>query len=380
MKKVKIITIILIIGFVISGCDQEYIDPITPVDPGEDTESPDVEIESPNPLVTVPFTEEEASVTLEFTVSDDIELQTVNVSLDGDEIASYSEFIDYRMFMETIQSGVLPIGEHVLEVTATDINGKTTREVYDFEITNEYLPLDGEVFYMPFEGESYIDLISGNTATEYGEVSFVEGVEFDAARFNGSQESYLLFEPSNAITGAPEFSISFWSNVEFVDQDDDGEIDGVIGLVNLSNITNFWGNIDIFIENGSGLEEGADMRIHVTNDDSETWITSTNDVQGVFDNWAHHVITYSNADKEFKYFINGDQVLTTEASWEDDLNFTNAGPMVMGTVQFQTDPSLTSAADNQSWAGYLTGELDEIKIFNRAIGQVEVDDLYENAL
>lgn len=380
MKKVKIITIILIIGFVISGCDQEYIDPITPVDPGEDTESPDVEIESPNPLVTVPFTEEEASVTLEFTVSDDIELQTVNVSLDGDEIASYSEFIDYRIFMETIQSGVLPVGEHVLEVTATDINGKTTREVYDFEITNEYLPLDGEVFYMPFEGESYIDLISGNTATEYGEVSFVEGVEFDAARFNGSQESYLLFEPSNAITGAPEFSISFWSNVEFVDQDDDGEIDGVIGLVNLSNITNFWGNIDIFIENGSGLEEGADMRIHVTNDDSETWITSANDVQGVFNNWAHHVITYSNTDKEFKYFINGDQVLTTEASWEDDLNFTNAGPMVMGTVQFQTDPSLTSAADNQPWAGYLTGELDEIKIFNRAIGQVEVDDLYENAL
>ena len=378
MKKIYIL--LVVIGFVFSGCDKGYIDPITPVDPGEDTESPEVEIESPNQLVTIPFTEEEASVNLEFTVSDDIELQTVNVSLDGTEIASVSEFVDYRVFIETLRTESLSLGEHVLEITATDINGKTTNEVYNFEITNEYIPLDGEVFYMPFEGESFLELISGNTATASGDVSFVEGAEFDAAHFDGSAQSYLLFEPSDDITGATSFSVSFWSNVEFVDEDDDGGIDGVIGLVNLSNINNFWGNIDIFIENGSGPVEGADMRIHVTNDDSETWITNANDVQGVFDSWAHHVVTYSNADKEFKYYINGDLIVTTPASWEDDLNFTNSGPMVMGTVQFQTDPSLTSAADNQDWAGYLTGELDEIRIFNKALGQVEIVDLYENAL
>ena len=49
--------------------------------------------------------------------------------------------------------------------------------------------------------------------------------------------------------------------------------------------------------------------------------------------------------------------------------------MVFGTVQFQTKPSLTSASAGEPWASYLTGLLDEVRIYNVALKDAEVDAL-----
>jgi len=49
------------------------------------------------------------------------------------------------------------------------------------------------------------------------------------------------FNPGTSITGAQNLTISFWVNPTFVDVDNDKAIDGVLGLVNLSNPTGFWG-------------------------------------------------------------------------------------------------------------------------------------------
>jgi len=240
---------------------------------------------------------------------------------------------------------------------------------------NSFIPQNFFSWYEDVEGESFLELISETNGTASGQVTFEDGPAFDAAQYDGSAESYVLFDETADIADVTNFSISFWSFVEFIDEDDNDEIDGVIGLVNLSNTSSFWGNVDIFIENGSGPTDGANMRIHVTNDDAETWI-EYNNVTGIFDSWAHHVITYDNVAKEFKYYINNSLELTTNADWDDDLNFQNAGPLVMGTVQFQTDPSLTTATDSQTWASYLTGNLDEIKIFNIALSDTRVEELY----
>lgn len=367
-----IITGLLLITF---ACDKQYIDDITPVDQGPDTESPSVDVKSPSDLVNIPFTENQTDLTINFEVIDDIETESITVSLDGEQLATYDNFTDYRIFEETITVEDVGLGEYNLVVSATDLSGKTTTEEVDFTVTNEYVPLDGEIFYMPFEGESFLELISETNGTASGQVTFEDGPAFDAAQYDGSAESYVLFDETADIADVTNFSISFWSYVEFIDEDDNDEIDGVIGLVNLSNTSSFWGNVDIFIENGSGPTDGANMRIHVTNDDAETWI-EYNNVTGIFDSWAHHVITYDNVAKEFKYYINNSLELTTNADWDDDLNFQNAGPLVMGTVQFQTDPSLTTATDSQTWASYLTGNLDEVKIFNIALSDTRVEELY----
>jgi hypothetical protein len=78
----------------------------------------------------------------------------------------------------------------------------------------------------------------------------------------------------------------------------------------------------------------------------------------------------------FNYYINGALASTATATW-DALAYTDSGNLVMGTLQFQTDPSQTSGATSQAWASHLTGGLDEIRIFNKALSAAEVLALYE---
>jgi hypothetical protein len=49
--------------------------------------------------------------------------------------------------------------------------------------------------------------------------------------------------------------------------------------------------------------------------------------------------------------------------------------MVFGTVQFQTTPSLTSSHGSESWASYLTGAMDELRIYNKALSAENVNAL-----
>lgn len=379
----KILQFLLIATFLVTiGCQEGYIDEISSVDPGQDESAPTVTLNYPNGDITIPFTETETDIEFEFGAVDDIELQSITISLNGTELAGFTEFTDYRMSNKSYLYEGAPVGNHTAEVTATDLAGKSTTVSLDFEVTNQYVPKSGEIFYMPFEGGVFLDLITETSGTTNGDPGFVNGVSGKAISLSAASQSYMLF-PGDAFAAAESFTVSFWVNPDFVDESEDGGIDGVLGLVNLSNVGRFWGNLDFFVENGSNPTDGADMRIHITNGvDSptftETWISNVNDVPDFFGNWSSHILTYDNTSREFKYYINGELMTTTAASWEGDLVFQDSGPMVFGCVQFMTDPSLTSATGSQAWASYLTGELDEVRIFDVALSEAEVAELYSS--
>jgi len=46
--------------------------------------------------------------------------------------------------------------------------------------------------------------------------------------------------------------------------------------------------------------------------------------------------------------------------------------LVFGTTQFMTTPSQTTSHSKEPWASYLTGQLDEVKLFNKALSDEEV--------
>jgi hypothetical protein len=48
--------------------------------------------------------------------------------------------------------------------------------------------------------------------------------------------------------------------------------------------------------------------------------------------------------------------------------------MVLGAVQFQTTPSLTNHGI-EPWANWLTGSIDELRIYNAALTPTEVGAL-----
>ncbi|HEX8038419.1 MAG TPA: LamG-like jellyroll fold domain-containing protein, partial [Chryseosolibacter sp.] len=90
--------------------------------------------------------------------------------------------------------------------------------------------------------------------------------------------------------------------------------------------------------------------------------------------WTSHTLTYNAATSTLTYYINGSTAATKTAPWTGPITFANSGPVVMGTVQFQTTPSLTNHGP-EDWAGYLTGAIDEVRIYNKALTPEQVNAL-----
>lgn len=237
--------------------------------------------------------------------------------------------------------------------------------------SSEEIASDNLVGYWSFDG-TLNNSVSGETAENSG-ASFVNGFKGQAVQFNVADKSYLTYDAGSAITGMGSFTISFWVNPTLVDADANGSIDGILGLVNLSNPDAFWGNIDWFVENGS-TATSAKVVAHITNSTGETWMNVSN-YNGLFGNWTHHALTYNAATSKFTYYINGAAKSTADAGgWTGPITFANSGPMVFGTVHFQTTPSLANHG-NEPWASWLTGSMDEVRIYNAALTQEELTAL-----
>ena len=227
------------------------------------------------------------------------------------------------------------------------------------------------VGYWSFE-ENMAESFSGLTPTVH-EVTQANGFVGQGVSFNATSPSWLIYETPEAVTNLESFTVSFWVNPAFVDNDANNSIDGIIGLVGISNPTRFWGNLEWFIENNSNPDAAIIKVILTNNNETETDIV-VNNYKGLFDNWTNHTLTYDAATSTLAYYINGSQQATKVAPWTGPISFVNSGPMVMGAVQFQPVPSLTNHGV-EPWASYLTGSIDEVRVYNEALSQTDINAL-----
>jgi len=218
------------------------------------------------------------------------------------------------------------------------------------------------VGYWNFNG-NYNDSISGTAGVSTG-TSFSNGIKGSALQ--GALNSWVLFNPGPAITGMNSFTLTFWVNSP-------APSTGIIGLVNLSKTDGFWGNLDMFFENGSSNTNGI-LKAHIQNGPTDSWVEKSG-ILNLFDSWVSIGLSYDAPSETFRLYVNGSPIVTKVHAGFGNLNWTNPGPMVFGTVQFQTDPSLTSGSGNQGWASWLTGQMDEVRLYNRSLTPDEVNSL-----
>ena len=217
------------------------------------------------------------------------------------------------------------------------------------------------VAYWAFNG-NLVDSISKNACVNSG-TSTTGGIKGSALR--GADLSYALFSPGSAITGLKAFTITMWVNSSL-------NANGIVGLESLSNTKSFWGNLDIFFENG-GNDTKAILKMHILSNTKEQWLGNY-EVMNIWGKWTSIAMSYNGADT-FKVYVNGVKIDTKTNAGFGPLQFTDAGQMVFGTSQFQTVPSLTSGATAQDWASYLTGGLDEVRIYNKALEEKDISAL-----
>ncbi len=359
MNSLKTIFFYTAAVLLLAACEQG-IDPISPVEPGPDEAAPQVEIEAPTPGYQIQVPEPVSPVLISFEASDDIELATVTVTLNGNQIASFDEFKDYRRFVHEFEYDSVPNGSHELTVTATDMEGKSTSESVSFEKVPPYTPVyEGEIFYMPFDGD-YMELNSFQPATEVGNPGFA-GVSVEGGNaYEGATDSYLTF-PGEALQ-SQEFSAVFWMNIN-ADPDRAG-----ILVMSPEDVT----NPDLQNNRTAGFRffrEGDATRqvfkLNVGTGDEDVWFDGGDAaaIDPTATDWVHLAFTIS-ADQATVY-INGNVVSQDEFAgidWTgaDLLSIMSGAPRFIGWEHF-SDLSY----------------MDELRLFNRALSQEEIQNIIQ---
>ncbi|WP_420399260.1 LamG-like jellyroll fold domain-containing protein [Flagellimonas sp.] len=345
MKKTYKILAALVTVVFFTACDQG-IDPITEVGAGADESAPQVTINYPTEGTEIKVFEDETTLDVDIRVTDDIEVKDIKVLLDGNQIASFNTFKDYRIVLEEFTYDGLKDGDHKLTVTASDIEGKTTTEEVNFAKAPPYVSMfDGEVFYMPFDGD-YRDLIGFQQATEVGAPGFAGGGFVGSDAYRGTTDAYLEFPMDNLKSN--EFSAAFWYKVNST-PDRAGIL--VVG----DDADDRRQGFRLFRE-GSADEQR--IKLNVGTGAGESW----ND-GGVIDvnagEWVHIAISISGT-KSTIYF-NGMETLSADLA--APIDWTNCEVMTIGaggpTFDYWNHKSDSS-------------DMDELRIFNKALSQTDI--------
>jgi len=212
MKILNKILILSLMVFLMTGCEQG-IDPISAVAPGPDESAPVVKINYPIDNFLIRQDTPKVTIKFEFEAADDIELAKVDLLLNGTQIATFNDFKDYRRaVLEYIYDNITD-GDYTLTVNATDLAGKTATQTIHFQKTTPYKPIyDGEIFYMPFDGDN-VELVTNTAATKVGNPGFADGKKGKA--YAGVTDAYLTFPTTNLIK-KKEISVAFWIKVNAV--------------------------------------------------------------------------------------------------------------------------------------------------------------------
>ncbi len=353
MKILKYLFISLLLMAAASSC-QKGIDPIEAVAPGPDTAAPVVVVNYPLEGSLVRDTLVKSTIVIKVNASDDIELKKVSILIDGTEDTSYTSFKDYRRAVIEFSYTGITLGDHVLTVVATDMSDKSTTATVNFKKVAPYAPLNGEVLYMPFDGD-YNDLVSFKAATAVGTPGFAAGKVNQA--YAGAANAYLTF-PTTGLLGKT-FSATLWYQLN-----GDPPRGGILAIcrpyVVYNDTTRFKGfrmarepNSNVALQN---------LWVNFGIGAAEVWMNPFFAVAPSAD-WMHVAVSISETHASI--YVNG--ISVKEADITSPIDWTGC-----------TSLSIGSGAPNFTYWEHFSDKslIDELRIFNKALSSAEVLQIY----
>ena len=350
MKTIKYCILACLLVFCLGACN-EGIDPITSVAPGEDKAAPMVKITYPTDGLELVIMQEVVPITIIAEASDDIELASVAITLNGTELAKYTTFKDYRRYVIEYLYETLADGKYDLSVTATDMTGKSDNVSVSFSKSSRYQPLyDGEIFYMPFS-QNFNDLVSEKEASKVGSPQFSSGIS--GMGYKGVTNAYIQFPAQGLLNN--EFSAAFWFKLNSTPNRagiltigppllDDGGNDMTTGF-------------RFFREAGGN---GQVFKLNVGNGSGGEWFDGGATASVANESgWVH--LAFALSQTEATVYLNGEIVSTGSSQgvkWDNvvsHITIMSGAPTFTGWDHFSDE-----------------SEMDELRIFNKALGQGEV--------
>jgi hypothetical protein len=235
------------------------------------------------------------------------------------------------------------------------------------------------------------------TNVENTKVTFTEGIKGSAYQGSNTEARYAIGNGSSKITGINNYAVAFWLNTANTvpDAGSPGQGKGAQGLFSIVRPTEFWGGLNVFLENpDTSFPDRLRLKLSAENGRAGVVWKGQGIVINIDNNlnkWVHVVLTYDAKTSTISAYVNG--VLNASNIWwandpGGDTNPNNApkygnfemvgtnGKVVFGTHQFETTPSLNNGGD-EGWATSYAGLMDEFRLYDAALSTNEVAALYK---
>lgn len=244
-------------------------------------------------------------------------------------------------------------------------------------------------------------------------IAYATGAKGMAYSGSSTAMRYSVANASNVITGINgSFTIAFWLKSDgTVDPATPGQGKGAQGIFSIVRPTEFWGGINLFIENPNASKpDRIRLKLGVeTSNSSVAWKGQSviANLDGYKGKWVHVVFAYDAATSKCYVYQNGEAAKNLDgfayspaggelggaATWyaNDPGGATNPnnaagygnflmtgtnGKVVFGSHQFETVPPLNNGSQ-QDWATSFAGQLDEFRMYNIALKASDVIALYK---
>ena len=245
--------------------------------------------------------------------------------------------------------------------------------------------------YWPLNGNGK-ESISNTSPNNTVATTFVEGVKGQAANFNTGFMTYPAITALNTTSGSA--SISCWakvSNTKLVA----GGPSNISPIFSLTRTGEVFGNLNLLGEtHGLVTSDSIQMKgvFRIKNDDGsefggdavnmikqESWMDATHTwaANKIGGQWAHIVYIFDGPTGTNKLYVNG--VKISNSAWE----VRNGGNAKMLNHFLPTRPvigaleTVANGTNTDAWNAALKGQVDELRVYDKALTPAEIGALYE---
>lgn len=236
------------------------------------------------------------------------------------------------------------------------------------------------IAYFPFDGNA-TESIASLTPTVQTGVTYVAGRRGQA--YQGADLAHLLYTlpAASKMKSLKSFSIGLWIKSPLVT----GDPEPIFFQIGKSDDL-MWGNLTLALNRLNATADSLQFKAFFLKTGVEWSGQNVAFVNKSFiiNKWMHMIFEYDAATSKYKIFKDGVQVVTNTGV-EDrktgpapagvplgDLNFANADKINIGAWRAKTEGTATDA-----WMGWFKGNLDELRVYDKALTNDEVLALYE---
>jgi len=238
------------------------------------------------------------------------------------------------------------------------------------------------IAYFPFDGDA-IEEIATLAPTMQPNVTYVAGRRGQA--YQGANGAHLLYTipAASKLKSLTSFSLAMWIKSPLVTGDPEPTVFEIGKSDDL-----FWGNLKFALERLNATADTLKFKAFFLKNGA-VWSgqhVSYSDNLFLINKWMHIVIQYDEATSKYMIYKDGVKIATNvgvEDRWAagDDVNprpklgalsFLNADKINIGAWRPKTEGTATDA-----WMGWFLGNLDELRIYDKALSATEVKSLYD---